>query len=431
MRKRSRLLWVALALAVAVTGLNFWYHLPQQQTPNVPPPSSAPTSENSQTGRSAPAPADSAAASTNPSQANYGADSLGNGAGNPLADSQDQREASRVALGRYLAQRVAQPVWSGIKPVPGVEVWPDIVRILECREQGVAVASVLDEESSLIDAYLFGDAERCRRSFSQLSRVLCYETLDREFYKCADPQHADRIKAYSCPVGGVPYEVASEGLYCPYHRQTLAWPDRTQKPRLQEVYPQLCMGYFNAKRAHRLDEVILGQGLAAVKPGETVVDIGCGVGCYVWAMQRGVGGNGRVIACDVQSSVLDFVRQAARQKGVANVDTLQATYDNPRLASGSVDRVYMIDMLNTMIGNAVVAGAELRSENKLYLARLAAALRETGHLVVVDFLPEGDRPHIPPATTAKVLQGYGLTLLEQQDVPVQPGAMYALTFGKK
>ncbi|OHD63353.1 MAG: hypothetical protein A2176_00145 [Spirochaetes bacterium RBG_13_51_14] len=48
-----------------------------------------------------------------------------------------------------------------------------------------------------------------------------------------------------------------------------------------------------------------------VKPGHTVLDMGCGPGFFSIPMARMVGKNGRVIAVDVQETMLDRVRKRA------------------------------------------------------------------------------------------------------------------------
>jgi ubiquinone/menaquinone biosynthesis C-methylase UbiE len=60
-------------------------------------------------------------------------------------------------------------------------------------------------------------------------------------------------------------------------------------------------------------EVILA-GL--VLPGQTVLDIGCGMGFYSLAMARLVGEKGRVICVDLQKKMLDAVHRRAERAGL-------------------------------------------------------------------------------------------------------------------
>lgn len=54
-----------------------------------------------------------------------------------------------------------------------------------------------------------------------------------------------------------------------------------------------------------------------VKPGMTVLDVGCGVGWFSIPMARMVGDRGRVIAVDLQPQMLERVRRRAEKAGVA------------------------------------------------------------------------------------------------------------------
>jgi ubiquinone/menaquinone biosynthesis C-methylase UbiE len=55
-----------------------------------------------------------------------------------------------------------------------------------------------------------------------------------------------------------------------------------------------------------------------VKPGQTAVDIGCGMGHFSIGMARLVGPSGRVISVDLQPEMLDMVRSRAGQQGLQN-----------------------------------------------------------------------------------------------------------------
>jgi ubiquinone/menaquinone biosynthesis C-methylase UbiE len=54
-----------------------------------------------------------------------------------------------------------------------------------------------------------------------------------------------------------------------------------------------------------------------VKPGMTVMDVGCGVGWFSIPMARMVGDHGKVIAVDLQPQMLDMLLRRAEKAGVA------------------------------------------------------------------------------------------------------------------
>jgi len=77
-------------------------------------------------------------------------------------------------------------------------------------------------------------------------------------------------------------------------------------------------GYFIDNRLRRLfhnPEKIVGP---YVKPGMTVMDVGCGMGFCSISMAKLVGDQGRVIAVDLQQKMLDVLRQRAEEAVVAD-----------------------------------------------------------------------------------------------------------------
>jgi ubiquinone/menaquinone biosynthesis C-methylase UbiE len=82
------------------------------------------------------------------------------------------------------------------------------------------------------------------------------------------------------------------------------------------------MGYLIDNPVRRLihnPQKILGP---YVKPGMTVVDIGCGMGLFCIAMARMVGDRGQVLAVDLQQKMLDAMKRRAEKAGV--MDRIQA-----------------------------------------------------------------------------------------------------------
>jgi len=55
-----------------------------------------------------------------------------------------------------------------------------------------------------------------------------------------------------------------------------------------------------------------------VRPGMTVLDVGCGIGHFSLGMARMVGPGGRVIAADIQEQALAVVARRARRAGLAD-----------------------------------------------------------------------------------------------------------------
>lgn len=122
--------------------------------------------------------------------------------------------------------------------------------------------------------------------------------------------------------------------------------------------------------------------LLELEPGMVVADLGTGTGYFVPHLARAVGPSGRVLALDTEPRMVEHVRERVAQAGLANVEQRVVAPEDPGLAPASVDRILIVDTWHHI------------AERERYAARLRAALREGGFVLVVDFTPES--PHGPP-----------------------------------
>jgi len=114
-----------------------------------------------------------------------------------------------------------------------------------------------------------------------------------------------------------------------------------------------------------------------LKATDTVADIGAGTGYFA---RRFALHAGKVYAVDIDEKLL----AAARNKAPANLETVLATPDAPRLPQQSTDVIFFCDVLHHI-------------ENRpAYYAKLARVLKPGGRIVVIDFhkrpLPVGPPP---------------------------------------
>ena len=78
------------------------------------------------------------------------------------------------------------------------------------------------------------------------------------------------------------------------------------------------MGYVLACPLRRLlqdPEKIFGP---YIKPGMTVLDVGCGMGFLSLTLARQVGPEGRVVAMDLQPKMIDVLRRRATKQGLSD-----------------------------------------------------------------------------------------------------------------
>lgn len=112
------------------------------------------------------------------------------------------------------------------------------------------------------------------------------------------------------------------------------------------------IGYTDRELAAGLSEANLGLGcgnphaVAALKPGETVLDFGSGGGfdCFIAAAQ--VGETGHVIGVDMTPDMVSRARRQAVEHGIANVEFRLGEIEALPVPDGSVDVILSNCVLN-------------------------------------------------------------------------------------
>lgn len=174
-----------------------------------------------------------------------------------------------------------------------------------------------------------------------------------------------------------PLMIESEGhrIFNPVYRGFLTWGLRDSWQRPEEVIAAL-----------------------AIRPGQVVADVGAGNGYFVDELAAAVGAEGRVYATEVQQIMLEDLHALVAKGGLANVEVIEAEFDDPSLPSACCDLVFFANVYKEI------------QDRVPYMHRVGRTLRGGGRVAILGFRKDVRGPGPPPGarlSAEKVIEELG------------------------
>ena len=132
------------------------------------------------------------------------------------------------------------------------------------------------------------------------------------------------------------------------------------------------------EREERCSMMIANLG---IKPGMTICDMGCGNGFHTLRMAELTGKDGIVLGVDVQSEMLEYLRERSEEQGIENIVPILGSFHNPRLPPNSIDLILLVDVYHEF------------SHPERMLESMRKSLTEDGVIVMVEYRSED--PEVP------------------------------------
>lgn len=263
--------------------------------------------------------------------------------------------------------------------------------------------------------------DQCGRRIEVLRQAaaLCVRTVGRAPARLEDlvPTYLDRLRP--CPgTGEGNYEWSSDGttfqVRCRQHPAPVEASDSsgvhfTGMDPVTDLlaYVQIAQGLFDRTREHWVPMLVQAGG---VRPGQTLADLGCGVGVFTLPLARAVGPKGKVYAVDINQSVLDCVRFLADRQPDLDIETVKSRVQETGLPAAAVDVAYLIHVYHVLVDQEDPRNeADFQRNVKPFLDSVHRSLKPGGRLVVVDTRPlrPEDRAHVDPALVREQLERVG------------------------
>ena len=111
----------------------------------------------------------------------------------------------------------------------------------------------------------------------------------------------------------------------------------------------------------------------ALKPGQSIADIGSGGGYFSLLFAKIVGEKGRVYAVDTNPEFLEYVKNSAKKEGLNNIIPTLVSGDKLDLPEKSLDLIFMRNVTHHILNRVE------------YFKNLKRFLKPNGRIVIIEY----------------------------------------------
>jgi ubiquinone/menaquinone biosynthesis C-methylase UbiE len=124
-----------------------------------------------------------------------------------------------------------------------------------------------------------------------------------------------------------------------------------------------------------------------LKPGEAVLDVGCGAGFDTLIAARQVGPSGRVISVDMTPAMLEKAQEGAREAALTNVEFRDGLAETLPVGDSSIDVVISNGVIN-------LCPDKMAAMQEIYRVLKPGGRIQIGDIVVHKEVPEDAKSNI-------------------------------------
>ncbi|MDP6708876.1 MAG: class I SAM-dependent methyltransferase [Alphaproteobacteria bacterium] len=121
--------------------------------------------------------------------------------------------------------------------------------------------------------------------------------------------------------------------------------ERLGRSRFLNAFFKLSGRAMESRLRERLFDPLRTLEGAGLRPGQTVLEVGCGTGFFTLPAARMIGDGGHLIAMDPMSGFVDRVRDKVREAGLRNVEVVRRDALKTGSATATVDVVLALGVL--------------------------------------------------------------------------------------